>query len=64
MFHDQLFAGGKQVGHDLGSCVIASISTQEAGGQLQHGNRLPGGNLTGRFVAIQGPAPREIALTG
>jgi hypothetical protein len=26
--------------------------------------RLPGGNLTGQFVAVQGPAPREIALTG
>jgi hypothetical protein len=26
--------------------------------------RLPEGNLTGQFVAIQGPAPREAALTG
>jgi len=26
--------------------------------------RLPDGNLTGQFVAVQGPAPREIALTG
>ena len=26
--------------------------------------RLPGGNLTGQFVAIAGPTPRELALTG
>ena len=26
--------------------------------------RLPGGNLTGQFVAIAGRAPRELALTG
>ena len=26
--------------------------------------RLPDGNLTGKFIAIQGPAPREIAVTG
>jgi hypothetical protein len=26
--------------------------------------RLPGGNLTGQFVAVQGPEPRVIALTG
>jgi hypothetical protein len=27
--HDQLFAKGKQVGDDLGSCVIASITAPE-----------------------------------
>jgi hypothetical protein len=26
--------------------------------------RLPEGNLTGQFVAVQGPAPRGIAVTG
>ena len=26
--------------------------------------RLPGGNLTGQFVAVAGPAPRGLALTG
>jgi hypothetical protein len=29
VFHDQLFAKGKQVGDDLGSCVIASITASE-----------------------------------
>jgi len=63
VFHDQLFANGKQVGDDLGSCVIASLGPPlEANCSLVI--RLPEGNLTGQFIAIQGPEPREIALTG
>jgi hypothetical protein len=64
VFHDQLFANGKRVGDDLGSCVIASITSQELAANCSLVMRLPDGNLTGQFVAIQGPAPREIALTG
>ena len=64
VFHDQLFANGKRVGDDLGSCVIASITTQELAANCSLVIRLPGGNLTGQFIAVQGPAPREIALTG
>jgi Allene oxide cyclase barrel like domain len=64
VFHDQLFANGKRVGDDLGSCVIVSITTQEVAANCSLVIRLPGGNLTGQFVALQGPAPREIALTG
>ena len=64
VFHDQLFAKGKQVGDDLGSCVIASITASELLANCTLVIRLPGGNLTGQFVAVQGPAPREIALTG
>jgi hypothetical protein len=63
VFHDQLYANGRRVGDDLGSCVIATRTP----GLLANCSlviRLPGGNLTGQFVAIQGPAPREIALTG
>jgi hypothetical protein len=44
--------------------VIASITTQELAANCSLVVRLPGGNLTGQFVAVQGPAPREIALTG
>jgi allene oxide cyclase-like protein len=63
VFHDQLFASGKRVGDDLGSCVIASLGPPlEANCSLVI--RLPDGNLTGQFVAIQGPEPRQIALTG
>jgi hypothetical protein len=64
VFHDQLFTDGKRVGDDLGSCVIVSITSQELAANCSLVIRLPGGNLTGQFVAVQGPAPREIALTG
>ena len=64
VFHDQLFAKGKQVGDDVGSCVIASITSQELAANCSLVIRLPDGNLTGQFIAVAGPAPREIALTG
>jgi hypothetical protein len=63
VFHDQLFTNGRRVGDDLGSCVIAS-RTPELMANCSLVIRLPDGNLTGQFIAIQGPAPREIALTG
>jgi hypothetical protein len=44
--------------------VIVSITTQELAANCSLVIQLPGGNLTGQFVAVQGPAPREIALTG
>jgi hypothetical protein len=64
VFHDQLFTGGRRVGDDLGSCVIASITGRQLLANCSLVIRLAGGNLTGQFVAIAGPAPREIALTG
>jgi hypothetical protein len=63
VFHDQLYANGKRVGDDLGSCVITSLAPQLLA-NCSLVIRLPDGNLTGQFVAIQGPEPREIALTG
>jgi hypothetical protein len=63
VFHDQLYANGKRIGDDLGSCVIASLAPQLLA-NCSLVIRLPGGNLTGQFIAIQGPEPREIALTG
>ena len=63
VFHDQLFTNGKRVGDELGSCVIAT-RTPELMANCSLVIRLPEGNLTGQFIAIQGPAPREIALTG
>ena len=63
VFHDQLYANGKRVGDELGSCVIASLGPPlEANCSVVF--RLPGGNLTGQFIAVQGPEPREIAVTG
>ena len=64
VFHDQLYANGKQVGDDVGSCVIASNTPPELLANCSLVIRLPDGNLTGQFVAIQGPEPRQIALTG
>jgi hypothetical protein len=60
VFHDQLFANGKQVGDDVGSCVIAPQLLANCSLVI----RLPEGNLAGQFVAIQGPEPKQIALTG
>ena len=64
VFHDQLFSHGRRVGDDVGSCVIASITASELAANCSLVIRLPEGNLTGQFVAVQGPAPREIAVTG
>jgi hypothetical protein len=57
VLHDQLFANGKRVGDDLGSCVIAAITTQELAANCSLVIRPPDGNLTGQFVAVQDPAP-------
>jgi hypothetical protein len=53
----------KRVGDQLGSCVIAAL-TPHLMANCSVVIRLPGGNLTGQSIAIQGPEPREIALTG
>jgi Allene oxide cyclase barrel like domain len=63
VFHDQLFSKGKQVGDDVGSCVIAAI-TPEPLANCSIVIRLPGGNITGQFPSTPGPAPKELALTG
>jgi hypothetical protein len=63
VFHDQLFSKGKQVGDEVGSCVIAAI-TPELLANCTLVIRLSGGNITGQFVAIAGPTPKELALTG
>ena len=63
VFHDQLFAKGKQVGDTVGSCVVAAI-TPELLANCSAVIRLPDGNIAAQFVAISGPTPRELALTG
>jgi hypothetical protein len=63
VFHDQLFANGKQVGDELGSFVIVSM-TPEVLGNGTMVMRLPGGNITAQFPAIPGPTPKDLALTG
>jgi hypothetical protein len=63
VFHDQLFSKGKQVGDDVGSCVIDAL-TPEVLANCGAVFRLPGGNITAQFVAIPGPTPKDLALTG
>jgi hypothetical protein len=62
-FHDQLFAEGKQVGDTVGSCVVASV-TPETLASCSAVFRLQGGNIAAQFVAIPGPTPKDVALTG
>jgi hypothetical protein len=63
VFHDQLFANGKQVGDTVGSCVVAAV-TPEALANCSAVFRLQGGNIAVQFVAVQGPTPRDVAVTG
>jgi hypothetical protein len=63
VFHDQLFANGKHVGDDLGSCVIVSPAP-ELLNNCTMVIRLPGGDITGQFATSPGPAPKPLALTG
>jgi hypothetical protein len=63
VFHDQLFSAGKRVGDTVGSCVVASISP-EALANCSVVFRLQGGNIAAQFVAVQGPTPRDVAVTG
>jgi hypothetical protein len=63
VFHDQLLASGKQVGDDLGSCVIVSPAP-ELLNSCTMVIRLPGGDITAQFATSPGPAPKPLALTG
>jgi hypothetical protein len=63
VFHDQLFANGKHVGDDLGSCVVVAL-TPELLNNCSMVIRLPSGTITGQFATSPGPAPKPIALTG
>ena len=62
-FHDLLFSKGKQVGDQVGSCVIVAV-TPEVLANCSDVMRLPGGNITAQFANAPGPAPKDLALTG
>jgi len=62
-FHDLLFSNGKQVGDQVGSCVIVAV-TPEILANCSDVMRLPGGNITAQFANAPGPAPKDLALTG
>jgi hypothetical protein len=63
-FHDQLFSKGKQVGDEVGSCVVVAVPPEEVLANCTMVIRLRGGNISAQFVAIPGPTPKDLALTG
>jgi len=63
IFHDLLFSKGKQVGDQVGSCVIVA-ATPEILANCSDVMRLPGGNIAAQFASAPGPAPKDLALTG
>jgi hypothetical protein len=62
-FHDLLFSRGKQVGDEVGSCVIVAL-TPEVLANCSEVMRLAGGNISAQFANAPGPAPKDLALTG
>jgi len=60
-FHDMLFTEGKQVGDELGSCVIVELSPVLA--NCTEVIRLAGGNISGQFPNAP-PPQKDLALTG
>ena len=63
LFHDQLFVKGRPAGDSVGSCVIVVLSP-EALANCTGVFRLADGNIAAQFVAVQGPTPKEVAVTG
>ena len=63
VFHDLLFSKGKQVGDQVGSCVIVAV-TPEVLANCSDVMRLPGGTIAAQFANAPGPAPKDLALTG
>ena len=62
-FHDLLFSRGKQVGDQVGSCVIVAL-TPEVLANCSEVMRLAGGNISAQFANAPGSAPKDLALTG
>ena len=62
-FHDRLLSKGKQVGDEVGSCVLVAL-TPEVLANCSDVMRLPGGNISAQFASAAGPAPKDLALTG
>jgi hypothetical protein len=63
VFHDQLFQNGAQVGDEVGSCVLVSL-TPEVVANCSLVIRLADGEIAGQFASSPGPDPKPIALTG
>jgi hypothetical protein len=63
VFHDQLSTKGRQVGDEVGSCVIAAVDPEiiaNCSGVI----RLPAGTIAFQFANVPGPDPKALAVTG
>jgi hypothetical protein len=63
LFHDQFFVKGRPVGDSVGSCVVVAPAP-DALANCTGMFRLAGGNIAAQFVAVQGPTPKDVAVTG
>jgi len=63
LFHDQLSVGGRPAGDSVGSCVVVVLSPA-ALANCTGVFRLAGGDIAAQFVAVQGPTPKDVAVTG
>ena len=63
LFHDQLSVKGRTAGDSVGSCVVVALSP-DALANCTGVFRLRGGNVAVQFVAVQGPTPKDVAVTG
>jgi hypothetical protein len=63
VFHDKLFSKGKQVGDDVGTCVIVEL-TPEVLSNCSAVIRLSDGTIAAQFATVPGPTPKPLALTG
>jgi hypothetical protein len=63
VFHDKLFSKGKQVGDDVGTCVIVEL-TPEILSSCTAVVRLSDGTIAVQFATTEGPTPKPLALTG
>ena len=63
LFHDQLSVKGRAAGDSVGSCVVVELAPK-ALANCTAVFRLGGGNVAAQFVAVQGPTPKDVAVTG
>jgi len=63
LFHDQLYVKGRPAGDSVGSCVVVAL-TPVALANCTGVFRLAGGDIAAQFVAVQGPTPKDVAVTG
>jgi hypothetical protein len=63
LFHDQLSVSGRPAGDSVGSCVVVVLAPT-ALANCTGVFRLAGGDIAAQFVAVQGPTPKDVAVTG